>query len=267
MLAGLSLGLSGCGDVSAAIGGQGFKAKAKAARIEGEQLRPGQVGGFLQENADDRIRFIAYKVLEQHRVRLRSGTDQWSPLDLVSMEEETMRDMDSSYAPLAKAARAQYIWTRLEGMEPGELAGLIRSEYNLELIAWIVDWEREGRPHIEGRLNRKDLEAVQTYAMARLPSARYLLRWSFEQDRRPGQVAGFLSRDWTDQQLVEILRMWCTSEGWSPLARGKQLEASEQQAVDATIARLEQSRDPLVRREAVRWKSWMVKRGNGLALR
>ena len=122
LLLGVGILLSGCGDVSASIGGTGFKARAKAARIEAEQLRHGQVGGFLHDNADDRIRFIAYKMLEQHRVRLRSGTEQWNPLDLVAIEEQSQRDMMSSYAPLAKAARAQYIWARLESLEPGELA-------------------------------------------------------------------------------------------------------------------------------------------------
>lgn len=264
---GFGLIMSGCGDVAASIGGQGFKAQAKAARIDGEQLRPGQVGGYLEANSGDKIRFIAYKVLEQHRVRLRSGGHQWNPLDLVAMVEETHRDMDSGYAPLAKAARSHYIWARLEGAEPGELAVLIRSDYALDIVPWIVDWEQGGRPHIEGRLNREDFEAVQTYAMARLPSARYLLRWSLEQDRRPGQVAGFLSRDWSDQQRVEILRMWCTSEGWSPLAKSKSLKSSEREAVRATLTRLEQSRDPLVRREASKWMRWIAKRDPGLARR
>jgi len=259
--------LSGCSGIHDAIGGSSYKSRAKAIRLEGEQLRPGDVGTFLRENSDEKLRFLAYKVLEQHRVRLRSGNTQWSPLDLVAMEEEAHRDMDSSYGPLSNVARQHYIWARLEALEPGELAGLIKSEYTLDVVTWIMDWEKPGRPQIEGRLNRKDYEAVQMYSMARLPSSRYLLRWSLEQDHRPGQVAGFLSEDWSDQQLVEILRMWCTSEGWSPLVHADTMRPSDREAVRATLSRLEQSRDPLVRREASKWRSWVVRRAPILARR
>jgi hypothetical protein len=242
------------------MGGADFKTQASEVHVEGAQLRPGQVGSFLHDIASERVRFIAYRVLEQHRVRLRSDGERWNPLDLVALEEESRRDMESGHAPLAKAARAQYIWARLEGLEPGELSDMVGGPYTLETIAWILDWQRDGRPQLESRLNAKDHAAVRAYAMARLPSSRYLLRWSLEQDTRPGHIAGFLSRDWTDQQRVEILRMWCTSEGWSPLAEPKTLELSELQAVRATLTRLQQSRDPLVRREAAEWGAWLRKR-------
>ena len=52
---------------------------------------------------------------------------------------------------------------------------------------WIKDFKREGRPNIEGRLNRHDFAALQRYAMQSMPDMRGLLRWTFEQDQRPGR--------------------------------------------------------------------------------
>ena len=215
------------------------------------------MGSFLDTHSDERIRTVVYRVLVEQRERIRAGSSSWTALDLVAITEQSKRDVLSKNQALSKVARQQYVWSRLEGISPGELATLIDGPFTEEIVDWIVDWNRPGRPIIEGRLNQADHEAVQAWAAQHLPSSRYLLRWSLLQDQRPGQIAGFLSRGWSDQQLVEILRMWCTSEGWSPLAHAEKLLKTDKAAVEASLTRLDRSKDPLVRREASKWRQWL----------
>ena len=107
---------------------------------------------------------------------------------------------------------------------------------------------------MEGRLDRHDLAAPQKYAMARLPETRSLLRFTFEQDQRPGQVAGFLSRTGARSSSQRSCVCGAARRG-SPSPRrrlnGARAECSPgdprpAQAVDR----------PAHRREATRWKTW-----------
>ena len=257
---GTGVWLSGCGDVAAHSAQHQFKVSAKHVRNEVKVLRPGELGGLLESLQDEKLRYVAYRSIEAQRDRLRSGRDQWVSLDTYALLETAKRDFQADYQPLRAVAKAHYVWARLESMEPGQIAALMDGPHADTVVAWVADFQRKGRPHIEGKLDRYDLAALQDYAMARLPDTRALLRFTFEQDNRPGHVAGFLGQDWSEEQLTEIMRLWCSAEGWSPLAHGRDLSARERSAVRVTLKKLEQSRDPLVRREAARWTKWFGER-------
>ena len=265
LLLGFGLLMSGCGEVEARSPAHHFKIRSKQVRNEIKVLRPGELGITLEGYRDEKLRYVAYRSLEAQRERLRSGRDGWSAVDIVALTETTRRDLRADYEPLRAVALEHHIWSLLEGLEPGMLAELMDGPHADKVAAWIQNFKRPGRPNLEGRLNRHDFAALQRYAMERMPDMRGLLRWTFEQDRRPGQVAGFLNRTWTEEQLVEIMRMWCTSEGWTPLAHAGKLTPRERNAVTITLTRLKKSQDPLVRREADRWKDWFTARLPNLA--
>jgi len=264
-LLGLGLWLSGCGEVEARSPAHNFKIRSKQVRNEIKVLRPGELGITLDGYTDEKLRYVAYRSLEAQRERLRSGREEWSAVDIVALTETTRRDLRAEYEPLRAVAREHHIWALLEGLEPGMLVDLMDGPHAEKVALWIQDFKRPGRPNLEGRLNRHDFAALQRYAMERMPDTRGLLRWTFEQDQRPGQVAGFLNRNWSDDQLVEIMRMWCTSEGWTPLAHAGDLSPRERNAVNVTLARLKKNKDPLIRREAARWKDWFTARLPNLA--
>ena len=251
-----ALALSGCSEVAAHSSLHNFKNRAKQVRNEVKVMRPGEVGTLLDGLNDEKLRYVAYRAIESQRERLRAGRDQWASLDTYALLETAKMDMNAEYQPLRGVAKSHFVWASLESMEPGLVSSMMDGPYADTVVSWIADFQRQGRPMMEGRLDRHDLAALQKYAMARLPETRSLLRFTFEQDQRPGQVAGFLSRDWSEKQLTEIMRLWCSAEGWSPLAHGGDLTARERNAVQVTLARLKQSTDPLIRREATRWKSW-----------
>ena len=256
VLLAMSIGLSGCFDVSARSSGMNFKVKAKQVRNEIKVIRPGELGLLFEKYPDEKLRYVAYRSLEGQRDRLRAGRTNWAALDVVALMEQAQRDMNAEYQPLRAVARDHFIWARLEGIEPGQLVAMMDGPHATKVANWISNFNAAGRPNVEGRLNRHDFAALQRYAMERLPSERNLLRWTFEQDKRPGQVAGFLGRQWTDAQLKEIMRMWCSAEGWSPLAHSGALTEREQTAVKVAFDRLAKSTDPLTRREAKRWSEW-----------
>ena len=261
----LGVVLSGCGEVEARSPAHTFKIRSKQVRNEVKVIRPGELGPVLENYDDEKLRYVAYRSLEAQRDRLRAGRDAWAPVDIVALTETTRRDLRAQYEPLRAVALEHHIWSMLEGLEPGGLAVLMDGPHAETVAGWLQNFKRPGRPNIEGRLNRHDFAAVQRYAMDRMPDSRGLLRWTFEQDQRPGQVAGFLGRNWTDEQLVEIMRMWCTSEGWTPLAHAGELSARERSAVKVALERLKKNKDPLVRREAARWKDWFTARLPNLA--
>ena len=262
---GLGLFLSGCGEVEARSPAHAFKVRSKHVRNEIKVLRPGELGPILEGYSDEKLRYVAYRSLEAQRARLRSGRDAWVAVDIVALTETTRRDLRAEYEPLRAVAREHHIWSLLEGLEPGSVADLMDGPHADTVATWIQDFKRQGRPNIEGRLNRHDYAALQRYAMQNMPDMRGLLRWTFEQDQRPGQVAGFLNRNWSDEQLVEIMRMWCTPEGWTPLAHSGDLTSRERNAVKVVLGRLHKSKDPLVRREAARWKEWFNDRLSNFA--
>ena len=252
--------LSGCFDVSAGSPAKNFKIKAKQVRNEIKVIRPGELGPFFEKYPDEKLRYVAYRSLEAQRERLRAGRTSWTALDIVALVEMSKRDMQAEYQPLRAVAKDHLVWARLEGMEPGQVVAMMDGPHSKSVVKWISNFNAPGRPNLEGRLNRHDFMALQRYAMQGLPSTRGLLRWTFEQDQRPGQVAGFLGRDWTETQLKEIMRMWCNAEGWSPLAHSGELSARERHAVNVAFERLAKSKDPLTRREAKRWQEWFQKR-------
>ncbi|MAY79291.1 MAG: hypothetical protein CL930_00720 [Deltaproteobacteria bacterium] len=258
--------LSGCGDVVAKTNADSFKVRARKVRNDVKTLRPGELGPFLDGQQDEKLRYVIYRKLESQRERLRSGNDRWMAVDLVALTETSKRDMNADYQPLRAVAKSHHVWARLEGFEAGQMSDLLDGQYVEQVVGWVNQWGQSGRPHMEGRLNRHDLTALQEYAIERLPDTRRLLRWTFEQDQRPGQVAGFLGRNWSEKELVSIMRMWCTSEGWTPLAHAEnKLTKREKDAVFSAFVRLEKSSDPLVRREAKRWRSWFEVRVSSLA--
>lgn len=256
----LGLVLSGCGQVEARSPAHTFKIRSKKVRNEVKVLRPGELGPALEGYDDEKLRYVAYRSLEAQRERLRSGRDTWTPVDIVALTETTRRDQQASYEPLRAVAQAHHIWSLLEGLEPGNMVDLMDGPHADVVASWIQNFQRQGRPNIEGRLNRHDFAALQRYAMEGMPDTRGLLRWTFEQDQRPGQISGFLGRSWTDDQLVEIMRMWCNSEGWTPLAHAGDLTPRERNSVKVVLERLKKNKDPLVRREAARWKDWFTAR-------
>lgn len=262
---GIGLFLSGCGEVEARSPAHAFKVRSKQVRNEIKVLRPGELGPTLEGYTDEKLRYVAYRSLEAQRDRLRSGRDAWVAVDIVALTETTRRDLRAEYEPLRAVAREHHTWSLLEGLEPGTIVGLMDGPHADTVAKWIQDFKRQGRPNIEGRLNRHDYAALQRYAMQNMPDMRGLLRWTFEQDQRPGQVAGFLNRNWSDEQLVEIMRMWCTPEGWTPLAHSGDLTVRERNAVKVVLGRLSKSKDPLVRREAARWQDWFSSRLRNLA--
>ncbi len=256
----LSFVLSSCGDVSAHSPARNFKVKAKQVRNEIKVIRPGELGPFFDRHPDEKLRYVAYWSLEAQRERLRAGRSAWTALDTVALVETARRDMQAEYQPLRAVAAEHFVWARLEGLEPGQLVAMMDGPHAKSVVKWISNFESSGRPNLEGRLNRHDFAALQRYAMNGLPSTRGLLRWTFEQDQRPGQVAGFLGRDWSETQLKEIMRMWCNAEGWSPLAHAGELSPRERNAVKVAFDRLGKSKDPLTRREARRWNDWFQSR-------
>lgn len=263
---GSSVSMTGCGDVVAKTNTDSFKVRARKVRIDVKGMRPGELGAYLDSQDDEKLRYVIYRKLESQRERMRSGKDRWMAVDIVALAETTRRDMNADYQPLRGVAKSHHVWARLEGFEAGQMRNLLDGPYVEQVIGWINEWGQSGRPIIEGRMNRHDVTALQEYAIDRLPDTRRLLRWTFEQDQRPGQIAGFLGRDWTEKELVRIMRMWCTSEGWTPLAHAENtLTAKEKDAVVAAFVRLEGSSDPLVRREAKRWRSWFDARVSRLA--
>ena len=265
IVAGLSV--SGCSEVAARSPMLNFKILAKQIRNEIKVIRPGELGPFLDGIADEKLRYVVYRSLEAQRDRLRAGRDQWVLLDTVALVETTKRDMSADYEPLRAVARRHHLWARLEGLAPGQLGAMMDGPEATAVVAWVENFQRKGRPLFEGKLNRHDLAAIQRYAMERLPDTRALLRYTFEQDQRPGQVAGFLGRGWSDAQLSEIMRIWCTSEGWTPLAHAGALSARERHAVKGALSKLQRSGDPLRRREAKRWGEWFSTRVARLASR
>lgn len=253
----LGSGLTGCSEVSAQSPAHAFKVKARQVRNEIKVIRPGELGPFLEKSSDEKLRYVVYRSLEAQRDRLRGGRDAWSPLDLVALTEVSKRDMaGAKYQPLRAVAEGHFIWANIEALEPGQLATMLDGPYADEVVAWVEDFKAVGRPNIEGKLNRHDYFALQRYAMARYPVSRRLLRWTFEQDRRPGQVAGFLGRDWSEAQIKEVMRVWCSSEGWTPLAHAGELTPRERNAIKVAFERLDKSEDPLTRRESKRWAEW-----------
>jgi hypothetical protein len=261
----LGLALSGCGEVEARSPAHTFKIRSKKVRNEVKVLRPGELGPALEGYDDEKLRYVAYRSLEAQRDRLRSGRNSWTPIDIVALTETTRRDQQATYEPLRAVALEHHIWSLLEGLEPGKMVELMDGPHADVVASWIQNFQRPGRPNIEGRLNRHDFAALQRHAMENMPDTRGLLRWTFEQDQRPGQIAGFLGRNWTDEQLVEIMRMWCNSEGWTPLAHAGDLTPRERNAVKVVLERLKKNQDPLVRREAARWKDWFTARLPNLA--
>jgi hypothetical protein len=259
--------LSGCAEVAARSPLYNFKVRANQMRNEIKVIRPGELGPFLEGVKDEKLRYVVYRSLEAQRSRLRGGRAQWTPLDLVSLTETSKMDMSADYQPLRGVAKRHHLWARLESMEPGQIGQMMDGPDAAAVVAWVEDFESEGRPQFEGRLNRHDFVALQRYAMDNLPAARSLLRYTFEQDQRPGQVAGLLGREWSDRQLTEIMRLWCSSEGWTPLAHAGELAPTEQRAVKVVLSRLERSSDPLRRREAKRWGEWFSRRLARLASR
>lgn len=259
--------LSGCSEVAARSPLLNFKVRAKQIRNEIKVIRPGELGPFLDDVEDEKLRYVVYRSLEAQRARLRAGQERWMALDIVSLLETSQRDINADYQPLRAVAQNHQMWAKLEGLEPGQIAALLDGPHAENVVAWIQDFQREGRPLVEGRLNRHDFAALQRYAMDRLPDTRSLLRYTFEQDQRPGQIAGFLGRDWSDKQLTEIMRMWCNSEGWTPLAHAGDLTARERHAVNVALGKLERAGDPLTRREAKRWGGWFSARVAKLASR
>jgi len=253
----LGLGLAGCAEVSAQSPAHNFKVKARQVRNEIKVIRPGELGPFLEKSEDEKLRYVVYRSLEAQRARLRGGREAWSPLDLVALTEVSKKDMvGATYQPLRAVAEGHFIWATLEGLEPGQMATMLDGPYADEAVNWVENFKALGRPNIEGKLNRHDYAALQRYAMSRFPVSRGLLRWTFEQDRRPGQVAGFLARDWSEAQVKEVMRVWCNSEGWTPLAHAGELNPRERNAVKVAFERLDKSQDPLTRRESRRWAEW-----------
>ena len=247
----------GCSEVSAQSPAHNFKVKARQIRNEIKVIRPGEVGPILDKNDDEKLRYVVYRSLEAQRERLRGGRESWSPLDLIALTEMSKKDMvGANYRPLRAVAEEHFVWASLEGLEPGQMATMLDGQYANDVVSWVEDFKVAGRPNMEGRLNRHDYAALQRHAMARSPVSRRLLRWTFQQDRRPGQVAGFLGRDWSEAQLKEIMRVWCSSEGWTPLAHAGELNPRERNAVNVAFERLGKSSDPLTRREAKRWSEW-----------
>jgi hypothetical protein len=262
---GLGLGLAGCSEVSAQSPAHNFKVKARQVRNEIKVIRPGELARFLEKSQDEKLRYVVYRSLEAQRDRLRGGRTTWSLLDLVALTEVSKKDMaGATYQPLRAVAEGHFIWATLEGLEPGKLATMLDGPYADEVVAWIGDFKALGRPNIEGKLNRHDYFALQRYAMSQRPVSRALLRWTFEQDRRAGQVAGFLGRDWSEAQLKEVMRVWCSSEGWTPLAHAGELTPREKNAVKVSFERLAKSQDPLTRRESKRWSEWFAKQSQKL---
>ena len=259
-------GVAGCGDVVSDARANSFQARSRQVQNEVGVLRPGELGPFLDKQQEEKLRYVAYRKLESQRERLRSGGDRWMPIDIVALAERTRRDMKAEYQPLRALAEAHYVWARLEGFEAGQMQNLLEGPYVDQVLSWVNEWGQSGRPIMEGRMNRHDLAALQGYAIENLPDTRRLLRWTFEQDQRPGQVAGLLGREWTEGDLVKIMRLWCTSEGWTPLAHTvKGLTSRERDAVYVTLARLDASSDPLVRRESKRWRAWFDDRVERMA--
>ena len=162
-------------------------------------MRPGEVGTLLDGLNDEKLRYVAYRAIESQRERLRAGRDQWASLDTYALLETAKMDMNADYQPLRGGEVALRVG-QLREHGAGLVSSMMDGPYADTVVSWIADFQRQGRPMMEGRLDRHDLAALQKYAMARLPETRSLLRFTFEQDQRPGQVAGFLSRDWSEKQ-------------------------------------------------------------------
>lgn len=232
---------------------------SKQIRREGEAIGPGGVGEFINGYVAPRSQYVALKTLEKRRSGLREG-GQWVPADLAAMEAASVKNLDSDHRWLRELSRETLIWARLERLEPGGVAELMSEKLvpDEDLAAWLVDWERPGRPPVEGRMNAADHAAVQAWAATHLPDGQAALKWSIEQ-MGPGAVHSLFSQPLPPAVIDTILRSWCTTEGWSPLQAHQKRSAADRAAVNLAIATLGRAGDPLLRRQADVYRKWVAK--------
>jgi hypothetical protein len=230
---------------------------AKSIVRAGEAAEPGEVGAYLEEYYAPRSMYVALKTLERRRESLRAG-ESWKDEDLAAVEVAAQEALKSSHRPLRALALETLIWAKLEGLAPGEMDGLLQAEEipPSTVIDWLTDWEKPGRPALEGRLNSEDLADVEDWSAGQMPAGLPALRWALEQSGE-GAVASFLARERPDRDTAEVMRAWCTTEGWSPLLEESGPTAADRVALDAALARLAQAEDPIVRREAVVHQEWV----------
>ena|GEM_PF-5685931 len=230
---------------------------AHSIRKDGEAVEPSGVGEYLDKYYAPRSRYVALRTLKQRRVALRTG-GQWSAEDLAVLEQVAEDALKSNHKPLRGLALDTLIWAKLEGVVPGQMADLLRHPDipPAELSEWLTDWEKPGRPPLEERLSEEDLAVIQDWAAARLPAGLPALRWALEQGGE-GAAAAFLARDHSDAALAEVMRSWCTTEGWSPLLNESGPSPDDRAALDAALHRLSKSEDPIFRREAVIHQEWV----------
>ena len=232
---------------------------ARSIRKAGQGTEPGEVSAYLETYFAPRSRYVALKTLRDRRDELRLEK-RWSQEDLDAVEVTALESLQSSHRPLRELARETLVWATLEGMRPGQMAEVLdRTQVPpAEMISWLTDWEKPGRPRLEGQLTQADYSAVQDWASTQLPAGLPALRWALEQSGE-GAVGAFLEREHTDANLSEVLRSWCTTEGWSPLLEKPGPSAQERATLDKTLERLTTSTDPVIRREAAMHQEWVAR--------
>ncbi len=230
---------------------------SRGIREAGEATEPGGVGVYLEQYFASRSRFVALRTLRERRSELRVG-ERWPQEDLDALDVASLAGLNSTHKPLRSLALDTLIWVRLEGLKAGGFEAVLHAEEipPSVLMEWLTDWEKPGRPRLEERLSPEDHAALQDWAAARLPDGLPALRWSLEQGGQ-GAVGAFLSRERTDAHLAEVLRSWCTTEGWSPLLDHPGPSAADFAALSAALDKLLQADDPVLRREADVLRGWV----------
>ncbi len=231
---------------------------SKEIRREGEALGPGGVGPYVEGYQAPRSQYVALKTLEGRRDDLREG-ERWVPSDLDAVEAAARENLQSDHQWLRELSRETLIWARLERLEPGGVARFMAEGVvpGGEVAEWLVDWERPGRPAVETRMNAADHQAVQRWAANSLPDGRRALEWSMEQ-MGPGAVESVFSQPLKPAAIDELLRGWCSTEGWSPLGADGKMSAADHAAVQLALDRLSRADDPLLHRQAEVYRSWIA---------
>jgi hypothetical protein len=66
-----------------------------------------------------------------------------------------------------------------------------------------------------------------------------------------------LDRDRAEERLIKLIRMFCTTDGWSPLVGNRPMSTGTRAAIKGAIGRMSASEDPLIQREAKAHQSWV----------
>ena len=219
LIAGLMAGatsLTGCSEVAAHSTLHNFKIQAKQVRNEVKVMRPGELGPMLDGLDDEKLRYVAYRSIESQRERLRAGRDQWASLDTFALLETAKMDMNADYQPLRGVAKAHYVWASLESMEPGQVARMMDGPHADAVVGWVADFQDKDVPSWRDDWTGTTSQHCRSTRWSGFP--RRARCFGSPLSRTRDRVRCRLPQQGLEREAVtEIMRLWCSAEGWSRL--------------------------------------------------